>query len=91
MQVLDARTDTLQKLDLVRNTDGWRPAEEGQDRHAHAMWGPAPSGSMLRVTFEPDHTPVGPPCAPRAVEVLRFLAQHWSVPVGPLEAARPVR
>ena len=91
MQIIDTPVDTLRKADLVPDTTGWRVAKDDEKPHARAMLGPAPSGGMLRVTFEPDHTPVGPPSAPLAVELLAFLAQHWQVDIGPLEAARPVR
>lgn len=91
MQVLDVRVGALHKADLVRAPAGWRLAQDDEAVHARAMLGPAPSGALLRVTFEPAQTPIGPPSAPRAVEALAFLADHWNVPIGDLEAARSVR
>ena len=91
MQVIPQHVTEQRSTGLVPDGAGWRIARASEDPHATAHLGPAPSGGVLRVTFAPAHTPVGPASAPRAVAMLACLAAHWDLDLGPLEAARSVR
>ncbi len=76
---------------VVDGSEGWRLAEDGEPCDATATLGAHPVGGYLRVTLEPDRTPVGPSCAPRVAEVMRFLDTAWGLGIGPIEAAPEVR
>lgn len=91
MQGLPHRITRESTAGLVPEGRGWRVAQEHEEPHATAILGPTAFGCMLRITLVPEHTPVGPPTAPRAAAMLATLARHWSLEAPHLEPARSVR
>lgn len=77
--------------------DVWDP--EGDARAMMPIWEdghPTVAGRALWGRRQPrwvalEDTPVGPPTATRAAEVLGFLDREWRLGLGPLEAAKSVR
>ncbi len=49
--------------------------------------GPASMGSIIILRLDPDHTPIGPSVAPKAIQAIDLARELWGVEVPPLEAA----
>ncbi len=83
--------EETQTLSLVHTEEGWRIAGEGETAEASATWGPAATGGIVLLKLAAEHLPKGPPAGPLVADALMFLDAHWSLDIGPLEAATDVR
>lgn len=78
------------RVELV-DDGGWRLAREGEAPHARLVAGPGAAGTYASVELLPEHTPVGPPVAPRVAAVLRLLDPILELGIGELRACEPAR
>jgi hypothetical protein len=83
--------ESTRETTLVQDADGWREARGGEPPHARVELGPGPMGSYLRIFLDPEHTPIGPPAAPRVAAILAFSSRLWDLDLEALEAATDVR
>jgi hypothetical protein len=58
-----------------------RLAEAEEEAHAIARFGPRAGGSYLQMIFQGEHTPIGPPLAPRVAQVINWAREAWDLPV----------
>ena len=63
-----------------------RLAKEEEEAHAIVRLGPTAGGGYLQMIFQGEHTPVGPPLAPRVAQVINWARVAWDLPV---EAVSP--
>ncbi len=89
--VCDVPWEGQETANLVWQDGAVREGTEGEEPHATLTIGPAASGAYLHVNFKPEHTPVGPPLAPRAAEALTWADQRYGLGLGPLSGAPSVR
>lgn len=69
--------------------DHWveEPDEDAAD--ATLMWGPHPTGSILKLRFDPAKTPFGPSVAPRAAAFVRWADETLGTGFGAVGPALP--
>jgi hypothetical protein len=83
-------TDVERQLTLREDGETWQPCD-ASEATVHVRSGPSAAGTFIRVTFDSERTPIGPPAGPRAASVLAYLDGLWGLELGPMEAALDVR
>ncbi len=68
-----------------------RYAADNEPPDGHMLTGPGAEGGFVRVTLEPDRTPIGPSVAPRIVAALALADKAKGTSIGHLTAALSVR
>ncbi len=76
---------------LVSVDGGYRIAAESEHRVGTVSVGPNAQGYFARISIEEGHLAVGPPAGPAAAAALGAVDDHWSLGIGHLVAAKPVR
>jgi hypothetical protein len=86
-RVFDETTTTR----LVRNGERFERAAKCDDADATMLCGPSAIGGFVRVAFEADRTPSGPPISPQVVDALAYADFAFETGIGPLTAPVEVR
>ncbi len=84
------RSEGEREVYLREDGDSWQACDD-EPTSVHVRCGPSAMGTFVRVSFNPNATPVGPPAGPRAASVLAFVDALWGLELGPMEAAADVR
>ena len=84
------RTET-QSYVLNRGAAGWRVEEGDGPADAIGLVGPSATGSLVRVTPDPDRTPKGPSAQPLVAELLGAMDHALNLGIGALVPAQDLR
>ena len=91
MQVLDKRIERTRTEGFDHTASGWQPAADIDAPDATVQLGPSPVGGMLFVHLDHTRFPIGAPVAPKLATLFQMLDERWTLGIGALEAATPVR
>jgi hypothetical protein len=85
------KVDETTQEPLVHDGAGFRAAREGEEPDATLTIGPGATGGFLRVTLDPERTPVGPSVGPRIVDALVYADATRAAGIGEITAAPSAR
>ena len=78
-------------LDVVRDSNEYREARNGEEPDATFQFGPGAVGGFLRFSVRPERIVPGPSAAPEVARAFRFADRRLGTDFGELTAAREVR
>lgn len=85
-----ARTEST-PITFAHDGTTCRRAADGGVPDGELLTGPGAEGGFVRITLDPDRTPIGPSVAPRIVAALAFADDELGTAIGPLSAPIAVR
>jgi hypothetical protein len=85
--VVNTPFSTTVRRSLLFQRGEWRASLEGEPVDGELSVGPGPSGGFVNLTLTAARTPTGPPVAPRAAALVRYVDAHFATGIGEVSPA----